>query len=179
MTSDAGVMLLGATDRKLGLIAAAARCIADPFAQRQAHHRAAFNAPCAAVVQSLRAVAPGERQQAQTGAVGMLGMGLALEQLLHRGQTGHANALSPGNEPLGRPLGMVLVALDYGGEAAFVDAAHVTGHAPSTVLGLHRMDSAMESVFRGQPQFMSFVSRTCGRVAAQEACQARDTGRAR
>ncbi len=30
MTSDAGVMLLGTTDRKLGLIAAAARCIADP-----------------------------------------------------------------------------------------------------------------------------------------------------
>lgn len=30
MTSDAGVMLLGATDRKLGLIEAAARCIADP-----------------------------------------------------------------------------------------------------------------------------------------------------
>ena len=30
MTSDAGVMLLGATDRKLGLITAAARCIADP-----------------------------------------------------------------------------------------------------------------------------------------------------
>jgi hypothetical protein len=30
MTSDAGVMLLGATDRKLGLISAAARCIADP-----------------------------------------------------------------------------------------------------------------------------------------------------
>jgi Transposase DDE domain group 1 len=30
MTSDAGVMLLGATDRRLGLIPAAARCIADP-----------------------------------------------------------------------------------------------------------------------------------------------------
>jgi hypothetical protein len=30
MTSDAGVMLLGATDRKLGLIQAAARCITDP-----------------------------------------------------------------------------------------------------------------------------------------------------
>ena len=30
MTSDGGVMLLGATDRKLGLLAAAARCIADP-----------------------------------------------------------------------------------------------------------------------------------------------------
>lgn len=30
MTSDGGVMLLGATDRKLGLIDAAARCIADP-----------------------------------------------------------------------------------------------------------------------------------------------------
>ncbi|MDO9195562.1 IS1380 family transposase [Rhodoferax sp.] len=30
MTSDAGVMLLGATDRRLGLINAAARCIADP-----------------------------------------------------------------------------------------------------------------------------------------------------
>ena len=29
-TSDAGVMLLGATDKKLGLIEAAARCIADP-----------------------------------------------------------------------------------------------------------------------------------------------------
>ena len=30
MTSDAGVMLLGAVDRKLGLLEAAARCIADP-----------------------------------------------------------------------------------------------------------------------------------------------------
>ena len=30
MTSDGGVMLLGATDKKLGLIEAAARCIADP-----------------------------------------------------------------------------------------------------------------------------------------------------
>ena len=30
MTSDAGVMLLGAVDRKLGLIEAAAGCIADP-----------------------------------------------------------------------------------------------------------------------------------------------------
>ena len=30
MTSDGGVMLLGATDRKLGLLQAAARCIADP-----------------------------------------------------------------------------------------------------------------------------------------------------
>ena len=30
MTSDAGVMLLGALDRKLGLVDAAARCIADP-----------------------------------------------------------------------------------------------------------------------------------------------------
>lgn len=30
MTSDTGVLLLGATDRKLGLINAAARCIADP-----------------------------------------------------------------------------------------------------------------------------------------------------
>ena len=30
MTSDGGVMLLGATDRKIGLIDAAARCIADP-----------------------------------------------------------------------------------------------------------------------------------------------------
>jgi hypothetical protein len=30
MSSDAGVMLLGASDRKLGLIDAAARCIADP-----------------------------------------------------------------------------------------------------------------------------------------------------
>ena len=30
MTSDAGVMLLSATDRRLGLVHAAARCIADP-----------------------------------------------------------------------------------------------------------------------------------------------------
>ena len=30
MTSDAGVMLLGAVDRRLGLLEAAARCIADP-----------------------------------------------------------------------------------------------------------------------------------------------------
>ena len=30
MTGDGGIMLLGATDRKLGLIDATARCIADP-----------------------------------------------------------------------------------------------------------------------------------------------------
>ena len=30
MTSDGGVMLLAETDRKLGLMEAAARCIADP-----------------------------------------------------------------------------------------------------------------------------------------------------
>ena len=30
MTSDGGVMLLGATDRKLGLLDAAARCVPDP-----------------------------------------------------------------------------------------------------------------------------------------------------
>ncbi len=30
MTSDGGVMLLGATDRKLGLLDATARCIPDP-----------------------------------------------------------------------------------------------------------------------------------------------------
>jgi Transposase DDE domain group 1 len=30
MTSDAGVMLLGATDRKLGLMQAVGKCIADP-----------------------------------------------------------------------------------------------------------------------------------------------------
>ena len=30
ITSDGGVMRLGATDRKLGLLEAAARCIADP-----------------------------------------------------------------------------------------------------------------------------------------------------
>jgi len=30
MASDSGVMLLGAVDRELGLIEAAARCIADP-----------------------------------------------------------------------------------------------------------------------------------------------------
>jgi hypothetical protein len=30
MTSDGGVMLLGATERKLGLLEAAAHCIADP-----------------------------------------------------------------------------------------------------------------------------------------------------
>ena len=34
MTSDAGVMLLGATHRKLGLMQAAARCIADPRSPR-------------------------------------------------------------------------------------------------------------------------------------------------
>ena len=33
MTGDAGVMLLGATDRKLGLLQAAASCIADPAAR--------------------------------------------------------------------------------------------------------------------------------------------------
>ena len=38
MTSDAGVMLLGATDRKLGLINAAARCIADPRNPLQIKH---------------------------------------------------------------------------------------------------------------------------------------------
>ena len=38
MSSDAGVMLLGATDRKLGLMDAAARCIADPRNPLQSKH---------------------------------------------------------------------------------------------------------------------------------------------
>ena len=41
MTSDAGVMLLGATDRKLGLMQAAARCIADPRRALLVTHSAA------------------------------------------------------------------------------------------------------------------------------------------
>ncbi len=39
MTSDAGVMLLGATDRKLGLMQAAAHCIADPRSPLLTKHR--------------------------------------------------------------------------------------------------------------------------------------------
>lgn len=38
MTSDAGVMLLGAADRKLGLMGAAARCIADPRNPERIQH---------------------------------------------------------------------------------------------------------------------------------------------
>lgn len=38
MTSDAGVMLLGAADRKLGLMDAAARCIADPRNPERIQH---------------------------------------------------------------------------------------------------------------------------------------------
>ena len=41
MTSDAGVMLLGATHRKLGLMQAAARCIADPRSPRLITHSVA------------------------------------------------------------------------------------------------------------------------------------------
>ncbi len=39
MTSDGGVMLLGATDRKLGLMQAAAHCIADPRSPLLTKHR--------------------------------------------------------------------------------------------------------------------------------------------
>ena len=35
MSSDAGVLLLGAVDRKLGLMDAAARCIADPITDQR------------------------------------------------------------------------------------------------------------------------------------------------
>ena len=69
----------------------------------------------------------------------MLGMGLALQHLLHRGRTGHADTLAPGNEPLGRPLRMVLVTLrqvlGHGGEPAFMGTAHVAGHPIATVQG--------------------------------------------
>ncbi len=90
-----------------------------------------------------RAIALGERQQAQAGAVGMLGVGLTLQHLLHRGRTGHADTLAPGDEPLGCPLRLVLVALGqvfgHGSEAALVRAAHVAGHPLSTVQGFERM----------------------------------------
>jgi ATP-binding cassette subfamily B protein len=77
------------------------------------------------------------------GAVGVLGMGLALQHLLHRGGTGHTDAFAPGDKPLGRPLGVVLVALGqvlgHGGEAAFMGAAHVAGHSIATVQSFDRM----------------------------------------
>jgi hypothetical protein len=41
MTGDGGVMLLGATDRKLGLLQAAASCIADPRSQLLITHSVA------------------------------------------------------------------------------------------------------------------------------------------
>jgi hypothetical protein len=73
----------------------------------------------------------------------MLGMGLVLQHLLHRGRTGHADTLAPGNEPLGRPLRMVLVTLrqvlGHGGEPAFMGTAHVAGHPIATVQGFDRM----------------------------------------
>lgn len=50
----------------------------------------------------------------------MLGMGLAPQHLLYRDRTGHADAFTPGDEPLGQVFG-------HGGESAFVGTAHVAG----------------------------------------------------
>ena len=73
----------------------------------------------------------------------MLGVALALQHFSHRARAGHADAFAPGHKPLGRPLGLVLVALgqvrSHGGEAPFVGAAHVAGNTHATVQGLHRM----------------------------------------
>lgn len=73
----------------------------------------------------------------------MLGVALALQHFSHRGGAGHADAFAPGHQPLGRPLGLVLVALgqvlSHGGETAFVGTAHVAGNTVATVQGLYRM----------------------------------------
>ena len=68
-------------------------------------------------------------------------MALALQHLDYHPSTGHADTLAPGDEALGRPLGVGLVGqwqmLGGGGVATLVGAAHVTGHPLASVQNLH------------------------------------------
>jgi hypothetical protein len=69
----------------------------------------------------------GQREQAQAGAVAVLGVAPLDQQTLHGAPGGHTDALAPMNQPLGRPLQVGAVGgghvLDHGGEAALVGTA--------------------------------------------------------
>ena len=77
-------------------------------------------------------------------------MPLPLQHPAHRDGAGHADALAPMNQPLGRPLGLGLVpirqVLGHGGKAPWVRAAPVAGHALSAVHHLHgaRRDAQLQ-----------------------------------
>ena len=87
------------------------------------------------------AVLARQREQAQAGAVAVLGVASLDQQALHGASGGHTDALAPVDQPLRRPLQVGAVGggqvLDHGGEAALVSTAGVGGHALATVQQLH------------------------------------------
>ena len=76
----------------------------DVFAGAHAQrHRASRFQPNVAVTLA-------QIQQTLAGTVGMLGVASALKHLCHHVDAGHAGARTPGHQPVGRPLSLVLVA---------------------------------------------------------------------
>ncbi len=93
---------------------------------------------------ALVTIAFAQTESPQASSVGVLGVTLALQHQLDSLGTGQTNALTPQDQPLGRPLRMRLVAafwqvLGYGGESPFVRATHVAGHALASVQHLYRV----------------------------------------
>jgi hypothetical protein len=80
----------------------------------------------------LCAIAFAQAHKAQTGAKALLRMGLGGENGFHHARRGHATALGPLDEALGRPLGIIAVRPGHVGRhrtmAAFDPQAPVTGH---------------------------------------------------
>ena len=87
-----------------------------------------------------RAVAFAEAEEPETGAVALLGMGEALQQLLDELPDGGAEARAPGDHARGRPLDVALVGLrpvrGVGREAAPDTTPHVRRDAAAAVQDL-------------------------------------------
>jgi hypothetical protein len=69
-----------------------------------ARRRAEGERPLAGPLEARRAVAPGEREQAEAGAVAHLGVRVTAERRVNQLASGLADLRRPTQEPPGRPL---------------------------------------------------------------------------
>ena len=85
----------------------------EPVLHRAIAIRAEGQGPCAGGLEASVAVAPAQAHEPQAGAIALLGVRAAPEDLGHQPPGGRAGLFSPADEPRRRPLGMRPVGLGY------------------------------------------------------------------